>query len=441
MSESEWQSFKDHLARQLRFIERSCEVYDEGYADEAIQIAVRIRVIVHQGGKNRRSLLQHLHSGRVPLLTTSEGAPEREDLLLYDGLASFRASSDGQSVSSFYGPGEDNTLHREYIKADMWWKQVVLFAEGTPYSRRDIVLGVAEQEGGAHVASAPTAEYQKLMTPGLTWNLVEVADGVETITPSMDIRFKYVRQMAYELLNSPELLTLAEYNPTRSAKREEQPADAEDEVQPAEGGGDGEAQDEPEITDGHEEEYFAPEPQRPSPTGVKLTTEDLERIREEVIRYFRAYYAEFRDQIEKRDPDVKLDYLRGRRRIVFEMGKDGALVTHFTTEDDEDAFEFVLPKDKKMVRELADGMALKSPRGATKRIHFDYSLGEDFGQNTYLGPLVHKEKDLHYRTLHYHTNWVQLDWASWVHLDRWRDADRAREDARLHLDLHLRGVY
>jgi len=429
--ESEWQTFKDHLARQLRFIERSCEVYDEGYTDEAIQIAVRIRVILHPGGKKSRSVLQHLHSGRIPLLTTSEGAPERPDLLQYDGLGSFRASSDGKGVSGVYGPGEDNALYREYIKADGWWKQVVLFAEGTSYSRRDIVLGVAEQEGGAHVAATPTAEYEKLMTPSLMWDLVEVAAGVETITPAADVRFKYVRQMAYELLNSPELLKLAEYSPSRPAKRETQPTDDE---------GNEETQDESEIPDGLEHGQHEPEAPRSRPAGVKLTPEDLERIRDEVIRYFRAYYAEFRDEIEKRDPDVKLDYLRGQRRIVFELGKDGAVITHFPTEDDDDAFEFVFAKDK-MVRELAADMALKSPRGTTKRVYFDYSLGEDFGQNTYLGPLVHQEKDLHYRTIHYRTNWMQLDWASWVNLDRWSDEDRAREDARLDLEIRLQGVY
>jgi hypothetical protein len=28
--------------------------------------------------------------------------------------------------------------------------------------------------------------------------------------------------------------------------------------------------------------------------------------------------------------------------------------------------------------------------------------------------------------LYYHTDWVQLDWASWAHLYRWRDEARAR---------------
>ncbi len=271
------------------------------------------------------------------------------------------------------------------------------------------------------------------------WDLVEVNDGVETITPAVDVRFKYVRQMAYELLNSPELLKLAGYSPTPPAKREEQPADAEDKVQPADGEDDGEAQDELAPLDEPEEVEY--EPQRPRSAGVKLTNEVLERIREEVIRYFRAYYAELRAEIEKRDPEAKLDYLRGSRHIVFEMGYDGAIITHFPIEGDEDTFEFVLPKDRKMVREMADDKALKTPRGATKRIHFDYSLGEDFGQNTYLGPLTHEEKDVHYRPIHYRTNWVQLDWASWVNLDRWRDADRAREDVRQDLALRLWGVY
>ena len=129
---------------------------------------MRIRVILHPGGKKSRSLLQHLHSGRIPLLTTSEGAPEHDDLIHYDGLASFRASSDGKSVSSFYGPGEDNSLYRDYIKADRWWKQVVLDAEGPRYPLRDIGPGVADQEGGAHGAAAPATQYRKLLTPDLT---------------------------------------------------------------------------------------------------------------------------------------------------------------------------------------------------------------------------------------------------------------------------------
>ena len=60
--------------------------------DEAIQLAVRIRVILHPGGKKSKSLLQHLNSGRIPLLTTSEDVREFPGLIQHDGLTSFRRS-------------------------------------------------------------------------------------------------------------------------------------------------------------------------------------------------------------------------------------------------------------------------------------------------------------------------------------------------------------
>lgn len=127
-------------------------------------------------------------------------------------------------------------------------------AEGSSYTRRDIVLGVAEQEGGAHVATEPTNEYRKLLTPGLMWAWWRLITAWRRSRPPWTcVRFKYIRQMAYELLSSLELLKLAGYSPTRPAKHEEQPADAEGEEQSPDGQSDEEAQDKPEITDRHGE--------------------------------------------------------------------------------------------------------------------------------------------------------------------------------------------
>ena len=51
--------FKAHLAKQLRFLERSCKSYDAGFTDEAVRIATVIRVIIHQTGTST-PLLKHL---------------------------------------------------------------------------------------------------------------------------------------------------------------------------------------------------------------------------------------------------------------------------------------------------------------------------------------------------------------------------------------------
>jgi hypothetical protein len=165
--------------------------------------------------------------------------------------------------------------------------------------------------------------------------------------------------------------------------------------------------------------------QRPRSPGVKLTNEDLERIREEVIRYFRAYYSELRSIIEKQHLPAGTEYIRGFRHIQFQLGNDGAVIIHWRkNEGEEDSFEFNIVKDTS-VRDLAAAKALKTPSGVTKSVHLDYNHGEDFGQNTYLGRLVQQEGDLYY-----HTNWVRLDYASWVHLDRWRDEADARKWTR-----------
>ncbi len=39
--------FRDQLRRQLRYIENSCQAYDQGDIDEGIRIATSLRVILH----------------------------------------------------------------------------------------------------------------------------------------------------------------------------------------------------------------------------------------------------------------------------------------------------------------------------------------------------------------------------------------------------------
>ena len=48
---------------------------------------------------------------------TSEGAPERPDLIEYIGMGSFRFDSDGQNATGKYYPDLDNAIHHEYINS------------------------------------------------------------------------------------------------------------------------------------------------------------------------------------------------------------------------------------------------------------------------------------------------------------------------------------
>jgi len=80
----EERAYKEALATQLRYIHRSCELFDQGYWDEAIRIGTSLRIILNNGGGNKKSLLQHLGVNRkIKLLSTC--GPVSPNAIEYQG--------------------------------------------------------------------------------------------------------------------------------------------------------------------------------------------------------------------------------------------------------------------------------------------------------------------------------------------------------------------
>ncbi len=52
--------FTEQLKRHLGFLERSCAAYDSGHQEEALRIAVSLRVLFHDTQHSSVSLLSHL---------------------------------------------------------------------------------------------------------------------------------------------------------------------------------------------------------------------------------------------------------------------------------------------------------------------------------------------------------------------------------------------
>ncbi len=89
-----------------------------------------------------------------------------------------------------------------------WWNQVVFISGKTEATRKSLVLTAADRDGGAHVDTKLTMEYETLMTTGERgWFHYQGEDGA--FQPVMDAHLMYIRQMGFEVLNSPELLDLA----------------------------------------------------------------------------------------------------------------------------------------------------------------------------------------------------------------------------------------
>jgi hypothetical protein len=217
--------FQKHLARQLTFLQHSCALYDQGARDEAIRIATVARVLFHHTHdpttrpREARSLVNQLGAPNVRLLSTSTKAA---DLGEYRGT-SFRSNL--AEMKSLYDDGiyemvpnlgkHDNPAFRRMIPFTSWWGRELVYAfrSGTPGSdtqlirlyRKDLVCIAANQDGGAHVDPELDYQYHALergasciMYGGRRFGPVPLAHA----------HFAALRQIGYEILNSPALIAL-----------------------------------------------------------------------------------------------------------------------------------------------------------------------------------------------------------------------------------------
>ncbi|UJX27786.1 hypothetical protein [Pseudoalteromonas sp. CF6-2] len=189
-----------HFKKQYEFIENSSALFDLGKTNEAVRIATCLRVLVHDT-KNSTSLLK--------LMEKKEILKIRSTSAFFDGVKSF-----GFSLTGIMSTGNINrlvpNLHRIHydkeISVDEWWNEVVFaMPELGAFTRKDFVLIAANKDGGAHVDKLPQ-KYQKLQEgeAGISIQLgSEIQSNFSEMWPCL------LRQLAWEFINSPDILVLA----------------------------------------------------------------------------------------------------------------------------------------------------------------------------------------------------------------------------------------
>ncbi len=205
--------FANQLRKQLDFLERSCSSYDAGYKDEAIRIATVIRVLIHDTD-NSTSLLNHLRALGIKLLSTCPDVDaEFSDLSIYQacsfrGLGIMKISA-GKGAELLPGLGEED--YRTMVPVQKWWNQIVwVLDNSTKLTRKSIVLTAANKDGGAHVDKTLTREYKSLSSGGAAGSYSGTTGGKRFKGEIKDAHLVSIRQMGYELLNSPDIVSLAQ---------------------------------------------------------------------------------------------------------------------------------------------------------------------------------------------------------------------------------------
>jgi hypothetical protein len=169
-----------HLQEQVGFLCRSCDSFDAGHEDEAKRLAAVLRVMLHDTASSK-SLLGLL--GMLPNLLMYDTASHihPRNLASTDGLTIMRLTVTPESGAD---AGYEAPLDEPRPDApaclrsfsDWWERAAVKDSRGRSFSRRDLVLRVANKDGGSHV------------DPQLIWSIicqVGVAESLSRVAGSV----------------------------------------------------------------------------------------------------------------------------------------------------------------------------------------------------------------------------------------------------------------
>lgn len=92
-----------------------------------------------------------------------------------------------------------STVNPVWLGFNNWWNNPVIKTKDRTYSRRELVLILANKEGGAHVNPTLTAHYEKLKHEG---SGMSISHNGEDPKPMTKEEHACLRQIAFELLES-----------------------------------------------------------------------------------------------------------------------------------------------------------------------------------------------------------------------------------------------
>lgn len=185
------QEFMNHLKEQLQFLRASMAAYDAGFEGEAKRLALTMRVLLHDT-KRSQSLLSLLQVKHAIQYFDLIGPRDFDKAIAFVGL---RMKFTDKGMRYFYNPSKP-----EYKAGfDEWWERVVILNKvgNVRFTRRSIILSVADMDGGGHVDASLDADYVGLSRNNSFGWEVGAADATQIVENGPEL--PAVRQTAHEL--------------------------------------------------------------------------------------------------------------------------------------------------------------------------------------------------------------------------------------------------
>jgi hypothetical protein len=193
----------EHIQDQIRFLEASGTAFDAGHDGEAKRLATVVRVLLHDTNNSKSLLGQAKVKERMSYLNTAAPFNPR-NLMSHTGLVMMKLTTGPDpNAGGEYVPllGEGSPEHQNRPSPfTHWWQELVIKDnQGNTWTRQDVVLELANKEGGAHVDPTLTKKYEASATNNaLGWMYTEGPDDVGTPFKGNPV-FASMRQIAYEV--------------------------------------------------------------------------------------------------------------------------------------------------------------------------------------------------------------------------------------------------
>ena len=197
----EYRQSKDELQQHLRdtiqALELSSRAFDEGFEGEAARLAAAIRVLVYDT-ESSKSLLGQLGQKAIPFYDVSVPR-DPKTIITYSGLTAIDLTPQEAihvAPLDHLPPG----CPPRWVSFDEWWNRVIFVDQkGSETSRKDLILAVANKDGGAHVDPVLDEKYANLSRRNsLAWRFSSARGDVPLEGPEKAA----VRQIAHEVLKS-----------------------------------------------------------------------------------------------------------------------------------------------------------------------------------------------------------------------------------------------
>lgn len=191
---------EEHLREQHRFLARSVDAFYAGDVAEAVQIATRIRLLVHETGMSKPLLkkLRHDYLQLCILDKKDERRPSDEIV--------FAIPISMMLTNSTLLPSRDcDSKSYEKVLLGHWWSRdcliVPLKTGSASFSRQELVCYLANKDGGAHIDDELPPKYRALIEAQPIRVNVE---GQTATSDSINLARYMVGQSGAELLNCIE---------------------------------------------------------------------------------------------------------------------------------------------------------------------------------------------------------------------------------------------